>query len=56
MKQLLQNLGLIIFILAVGLLIYSMFLTLTSNILLIVSGALMILGLLVHVIMNKTFE
>ena len=56
MRQLLQNLGLIIFMIAVVLLIFSLFQDLTSNLLMIISGALIILGLFVHVIVNKTFE
>jgi hypothetical protein len=56
MKQLLQNLGLIVFVIAVGILIFDLFQEGTNNTLLIVSGGLLILGLFLHVLLNKKFE
>lgn len=56
MKQLIQNLGLIIFIIAIVMLVYGTYSSMTDNTLLIASGALIILGLIVHVLMNKKLE
>jgi hypothetical protein len=53
MKQLLQNLGLIIFIIAIVLLIIGLSGQRSDNSILIVSGSLIIMGLVVHVVMNK---
>ncbi|MFW5700101.1 MAG: hypothetical protein ACOCWM_00290 [Cyclobacteriaceae bacterium] len=56
MKQLIRNLGLILFIIAVALLVYGTNSSMTSNTILIASGAMIILGLIVHVIMNKKMD
>jgi hypothetical protein len=56
MKQLIQNLGLIIFMIAILLLIFNFFQNTRDNILLILSGALIVVGLAVHVIVNKKIE
>jgi hypothetical protein len=56
MKHLIQNLGLIIFMIAIGLLVFSLTRDMGNNVLLITSGGLILLGLVVHVILNKTFE
>jgi len=55
MKQIIQNLGIIIFIIAIALLVYGMFREVTSNSILITSGILILAGLFVHVIVNKRF-
>jgi hypothetical protein len=56
MKQLIQNLGLIIFMIAILLLIFSFFQNAADNVLLILSGALIVVGLVVHVIVGKKLE
>ena len=56
MKQLIQNLGLIIFMIAILLLVFSFFQNAADNVLLILSGALIVVGLIVHVIVGKKLE
>ncbi len=57
MKQIIQNLGLIIFVIAIVILALGIVLQeTTSNAVLLVSGALIVVGLFVHVIVNKIFE
>ena len=53
MKQIIQNLGLLIFIIAIALLVIGLFQNTTSNTILLVSGVLMLAGLFVHVVANK---
>jgi len=53
MKQIIQNLGLLIFIIAIVLLVIGLFKNVTSNTILIISGVLMLAGLFVHVAVNK---
>lgn len=57
MKQLIKNLGLIIFVIALVILAAGIILQeTTSNAILLVSGALIVAGLFVHVIVNKIIE
>jgi hypothetical protein len=53
MKQLIQNLGLILFFIAIVLLVFGLNQDRDNNTYLIVSGLLMLTGLVVHVIANK---
>jgi hypothetical protein len=55
MKQVIQYLGLIIFIIAIIVLVYGITQGMSSNNILVISGGLMLLGLVVHVIMGKKF-
>ncbi len=55
MKQLIKNTGLFIFIIAIALLTYGILQDIKSNDILVISGALIILGLIVHVVLNKKF-
>ena len=57
MKQIVQNIGLLLFLIAIILLAVGLLISdRVSNSILIVSGALMIGGLFVHVIVNKILE
>jgi hypothetical protein len=53
MKQIIQNLGLTIFILAIILLVISLMQESMNNTLLLISGIMIVVGLFVHVIVNK---
>jgi hypothetical protein len=53
MKQIIQNSGLIIFVIAIVLLIIGLLQDMTSNTILLVSGILIIAGLFLYVILNK---
>jgi hypothetical protein len=55
MKQVIQNLGLFIFIIAIILLVIGLTQGMSSNNILIISGGLILLGLIVHVILGKKF-
>lgn len=56
MKQLLKYLGLVFVFIAVLLLIYEVKTGINDNSFLVISGALVIIGLVVHVVMNKQLE
>ncbi len=53
MKQIIQNLGLLIFIIAIALLVFALFRNTTNNNMLLISGVLILAGLFVHVAVNK---
>ncbi len=55
MKQLIQNLGLVIFIIAIAILVYGLLGEQSDNNILLLSGGLIIIGLVIHVILNKKF-
>lgn len=55
MKQIIQNLGIIIFVIGIALLVFGMFQQVTNNNILMTSGILILAGLFVHVIVNKKF-
>ncbi len=55
MQNLLQNLGILVILIAVGFLAYAMFKGTDANTYLAVSGALLIIGLLAHILINKYF-
>lgn len=53
MKQLIANSGLLIFIIAIVLLVYGLFQNSIDNSILLISGVLIVIGLVVHVIAGK---
>ena len=55
MKKLLENLGLFIFIIAIILLVVGLTQGMSSNNILIISGSLIIIGLVLHVILGTKF-
>lgn len=55
MKQIIQNLGLIVFLIAVILLITGLLQDSENNTILLISGIMIVGGLIIHVILNKKF-
>ena len=55
MKQLIQNTGLLIFIIGIIVLLMGLLTETENNNMLLISGILLIGGLVVHVILNKKF-
>ncbi len=55
MKILIQNLGLTLFIIGIAVLVFGVLQETTGNITLQVSGALIVLGLIVHVIVSRKY-
>ncbi len=57
MKQIIQNIGLIIFLIAIIMLAVALLVQdRAQNTILIVSGTLIVVGLVVHVIVNKILD
>lgn len=56
MKEFLKRSGLVLIIVGIGLLAFSEFSKLESNNMLILSGALIVIGLLAYVILNNVID
>jgi hypothetical protein len=55
MKQVIQNLGLIIFLIAIITLVIGITQGMSSNSILVISGGLIVLGLVAHVLLGKRY-